>query len=125
MFLGIMEGANLSGDLKDPASSIGPGTIGAVICAILVYLSLIFSFGSAFTRETLKENMTPMQDLSPSEYIIVVGIAISAGSSALGSVFGGSRVLQALARDELPFPGLSFFAAGSSKRVRFATLYFE
>lgn len=41
---GIMEGANLSGDLKDPSGMIGPGTIGAVFCAIIVYLALIFSF---------------------------------------------------------------------------------
>ena len=41
---GIMEGANLSGDLKDPSGMIGPGTIGAVFCAIVVYLALIFSF---------------------------------------------------------------------------------
>lgn len=72
-----------------------------------------FILCTGFPRETLKTNMSPMQDLSPSKYIIVVGISISAGSSALGSVFGGSRILQALARDNLPFPGLWFFAKGS------------
>lgn len=52
----------------------------------------------------------------PSKYIIVMGVSVSAFSSALGSVFGGSRVLQALGRDDLPpGAGLSFFAKGSGQ----------
>ena len=112
---GIMEGANLSGDLKDPGKSIGKGTLWAVFTAICTYVILIFSFASGFSRDVLNHNMTPMQDVSPSRYIIIVGIAISSASSALGSVFGGSRVLQALARDNMPVPGIAYFAKGTKR----------
>jgi len=117
MFTGIMEGANLSGDLKNPNRDISRGTIGAVLTAITVYLFLIFAFSAGFERGTLKTNMNVMENVAwPSKYVIILGIAISSFSSALGSVFGGSRVLQALGRDDLP-PGfgLQFFAKGSVK----------
>ena len=112
---GIMEGANLSGDLKDPGKSIGKGTLWAVFTAICTYVTLIFAFASSFDRNVLNHNMVVMQDVSPSKYIIVIGIAISSASSALGSVFGGSRVLQALARDRMPVPGITYFAKGTVK----------
>jgi len=50
--------------------------------------------------------------ISPRRYLAVVGIMISSASSALGSLFGGSRVLQAIARDDI-FPFLRVFAWGS------------
>ncbi|GBG23984.1 Solute carrier family 12 member 9 [Hondaea fermentalgiana] len=112
---GIMEGANLSGDLKNPNRDIGRGTIAAVFGAIMTYGFLILAFSAGFPRETLRTNMNVMENVAwPTKYAIIVGISVSAFSSALGSVFGGSRVLQALGRDGLPpYWGLSFFAKGS------------
>jgi len=113
-FTGIMEGANLSGDLQNPNRDIGRGTIVAVSVATLTYMLLIFSFASGFDRETLKVNMNVMENVSwPNKYPIIVGIVISSFSSALGSIFGASRILQALARDDL-FP-LRYFAKGTTK----------
>ena len=57
-----MEGANLSGDLKDPAHSIPRGTMGALTTAVLSYLVLIISFGGSFDREVLRDNLTVFQD---------------------------------------------------------------
>lgn len=48
-----------------------------------------------------------------SQFVVITGILISALSSALGSLFGGSRVLQAIARDNM-FPILKPFAYGSA-----------
>jgi potassium/chloride transporter 9 len=114
MATGIMEGANLSGDLKDPAKSIPIGTIAAVGSAIVIYCTLVVTMGASFPRSTLQTNMNAMQEACISKYVVVVGILISSISSALGSLFGGSRVLQALARDNL-FPCLKYFAKGTDK----------
>lgn len=82
---GIMEGANLSGDLKDPKTSIPRGTIAAVCTCWLFYSLLIFTFSFNFERETLQLNANVMQDITyPSHYITVVGISIAAFSAALG-----------------------------------------
>jgi potassium/chloride transporter 9 len=105
---GIMEGANLSGDLKNPVKSIPKGTLWAIFVSIITYVVLIFTMGGSFPRQTLKDNMIIMQESAyPTQYLVVIGIAVSAASSALGAVFGGSRVLQALARDDL-IPGLKW-----------------
>ncbi|EDQ92939.1 uncharacterized protein MONBRDRAFT_17154, partial [Monosiga brevicollis MX1] len=102
MVTGIMEGANLSGDLKDPAHSIPLGTLSALATALVFYTGLILSFAGSFTRHTLHVDQNVFQNATmPSRYVVVVGILISAISSALGSLFGGSRVLQAMARDDL------------------------
>jgi len=114
---GIMEGANLSGDLRNPNRDIGRGTISAVFAAITTYMFLIFGFAGSVPRETLRTNMNVMANIAwPSKYVIVMGVSVSSFSSALGSVFGGSRVLQALGRDDLPPEwGLRVFAKGSIK----------
>jgi len=114
---GIMEGANLSGDLKNPNRDISRGTLAAIFAAISTYVILIFAIAGGFPRETLRTNMSVIENVAwPSKYIIIIGISIAAFSSALGSVFGGARVLQRLGRDDLPpYWGLSFFAKGTTK----------
>jgi len=119
---GIMEGANLSGDLKDPAGSIPKGTLIAIFGSFIFYALIIVMLAGCFDRETLSQNTMVMQDVlhwhgeSPfaGQYIIVAGVCISTLSSALGALFGGSRVLQAIAKDKL-FPCLNFFAKGTVK----------
>jgi solute carrier family 12 (potassium/chloride transporters), member 9 len=111
---GIMEGANLSGDLKDPAKSIGKGTLLAVATAYGHYIVLIITFAASFPRDTLRTNTTAFQDAAATPYVMIVGVIISSLSSSLGACFGGSRVLQSLGADHV-LPGLSFFAKGSRK----------
>eukprot|EP00043_Microstomoeca_roanoka_P013127 m.128609 g.128609 ORF g.128609 m.128609 type:complete len:955 (-) comp15674_c0_seq2:46-2910(-) len=102
MVTGIMEGANLSGDLKNPAFSIPVGTLSALLTAFTIYCLQIVFVGGAFTRYVLVDDQNIYQNACVgSPYIVVVGILISSLSSALGSLFGGSRVLQAMARDNL------------------------
>jgi amino acid transporter len=86
------EGANLSGDLKDPASAIGKGTLAAVGTAILTYAVLIFSMSAGFPRETLRHNMSPMQDVAPSKYLLIIGIIISTCSSGMSVLLLSSCV---------------------------------
>jgi len=109
---GIMEGANLSGDLQNPGRDIGRGTLMAVFCAFIVYMLLLVGFAGAFKRDELISNEAIFQEACVNEYIVVVGILVSTSSSALGAIFGGSRVLQALARDEI-FPYTKWLGRGS------------
>jgi solute carrier family 12 (potassium/chloride transporters), member 9 len=113
MVTGIMEGANLSGDLKDPAKSLPAGTIWATVFAGLTYLLIILVQGAAFPRVLLVNDLNIYQNASyGSQYIIVIGILITSYSSGIGAMFGGCRILQAIARDDL-FPFLKIFANGS------------
>ena len=90
---GIMEGANLSGDLKDPSRSIPRGTLYAVAFAILTYVILMFSMGASFPRDSLRFDMDAFQVSSyGAGYPLLVGILVSSLSSALRSLFGGARV---------------------------------
>merc|ERR1719233_608244 len=111
---GIMEGANLSGDLKDPDYSIPRGTLGAVFTSILFYLLLILGYAGCVDREGLRTNLTVMQDIAWSDNFVITGILVSSTSSCLGAIFGGSRVLQALARDRI-FPRTNWLKYGTKR----------
>eukprot|EP00042_Codosiga_hollandica_P055359 m.772359 g.772359 ORF g.772359 m.772359 type:complete len:983 (-) comp59097_c0_seq7:2715-5663(-) len=115
MLTGIMEGANLSGDLKNPAKSIPLGTLAAIAVSGCSYLLIIFIQGSAYERRWLVSDLLAFQHATyAGEYVVVFGILVASYSSALGAVFGGSRILQAIARDEL-FPFIKKFGYGSAK----------
>eukprot|EP01128_Nolandella_sp_AFSM9_P006542 TRINITY_DN3397_c0_g1_i1.p1 TRINITY_DN3397_c0_g1~~TRINITY_DN3397_c0_g1_i1.p1 ORF type:complete len:837 (+),score=144.49 TRINITY_DN3397_c0_g1_i1:333-2513(+) len=110
---GIMEGANLSGDLEKPQKSIWKGTLIAILISFVLYVFLILTLAGGFTNETLRTDVHIFQGIAfGSQYLVVAGLLISTFSSALGASFGGSRLLQALARDEL-FPKTSWLGVGS------------
>ena len=112
--VGMMEGANLSGDLADPGRSIPRGTIAAVSTAFLCYILLIFGQAGTMDRGALQYDLNVMQQSCVNEYFVVLGIATACLSTALGSMFGSARIMQALARDNI-YPPLRIFAAGSLK----------
>ena len=114
MVTGIMEGANLSGDLKNPAKSLPAGTLWAIVTACGTYFLIILVQGGAFKREWLVMDLNIYQNASfGSPYLIVAGILVTSYSSGIGALFGGSRILQAIARDDL-FPFFKPFAVGSA-----------
>jgi potassium/chloride transporter 9 len=109
---GVMEGANLSGDLDRPERSIGVGTLSAIATAAASYVLLIISMGGAFDRDALRANGNFYQESAGVPGLVAQGILTSCFSSGLQALFGGARILQALAKDDL-FPCLSYFAKGS------------
>lgn len=48
---GIQAGANISGDLKDPASSIPMGTLLALLISMLSYVAFVFVAGGVALRD--------------------------------------------------------------------------
>jgi amino acid transporter len=96
---GIMAGVNLSGDLRNPEKAIPKGTFWAVGCAYVIYMSLPVLLGLWADSVTLIENKLVMLDMARWGWAILLGIWGATLSSAIGSILGAPRVLQALALD--------------------------
>ncbi|MFW6119169.1 MAG: amino acid permease [Planctomycetota bacterium] len=93
---GIMAGANMSGDLEDPRRSIPIGTMSAIAVSLVVYVLLAFWLARSATMEELRENFTVMVDKAAWGPAVLAGLLGATFSSALASLVGAPRVLQAL-----------------------------
>lgn len=93
---GIMAGANMSGDLKDPRKSIPLGTMTAVGLSLLVYLALAYWLMRAATIDELTSNYTIMIDRAFWGPAVLGGLLAATFSSALASFVGAPRILEAL-----------------------------
>lgn len=109
---GIMAGANMSGDLRDPARSLPSGTFAAIGVTALVYLGLILLLAGAVDRPDLVANSMIMNEVAAWSPLIVAGVFAATLSSALGSMLGAPRILQAFARDQV-FKSLQPLGRGS------------
>jgi amino acid transporter len=113
---GFLAGVNMSGDLQDPRKSIPRGTMLAIAAGFVIYLVEILLFGATWPREkllayyeTLKENA-----IFHTWFLVFAGVAAATLSSALGTLIGAPRILQAFAADKI-FTPLNFFAWGRGK----------
>lgn len=111
---GIDAGVNMSGDLKTPEKSIPRGTLFAIVVGSLVYLANVVVSGGSTLRENLIADPfgSLLAQAGPLAFMVVAGVFAATISSAIGSLLGAPRILQALARDSI-FPGLGFFAKGT------------
>ncbi|MAJ74054.1 amino acid permease [Candidatus Poribacteria bacterium] len=111
---GIMAGANMSGDLKEPGRSIPKGTLWSVAVTAVVYLSQVIIFaGSRPSAELIRNNLI-IKEISVYSPLITMGVFAATLSSALSSMMGSPRILQALARDGI-IHQIRLFAAGSGQ----------
>ncbi|EDX10224.1 GD12726 [Drosophila simulans] len=136
---GILAGANISGDLKDPQKSIPKGTILAIVITTGTYLIMVLQCGATVARDATG-NLTDVVngsfaflDCQPGEcnyglqnsfqvieLVSAFGPLIYAGcyaatlSSALASLVSAPKVFQALCKDEL-YPKIVWFAKGYGK----------
>jgi amino acid transporter len=112
---GIMAGVNMSGDLKDPQRSIPRGTLFAISVGCLVYTSQVLITGGAFAREDLIHNPYAIlveNALFGAGFLVFAGVIAATISSALGSMLGAPRILQAIAKDKI-LKSFNFFAKGA------------
>ena len=107
---GIMAGVNLSGDLKDPAKSIPKGTFLAIGCGYLVYMTLPVILAGRADAATLIEDPLIMRKISLWGNGILLGVWGATLSSAVGSILGAPRILQALAQDKVLPRNMNFLA---------------
>lgn len=117
---GVMEGANLSGDLKDPAKSLPKGTLYAKCTSFTTYIIFATLLAACFDRQAMKCEYLIVQYAtigSVHDYAgipVVIGIAMACLSTSLGALFGAARILQAIARDSI-FWGFGPWGKGTLK----------
>ncbi|WP_299554528.1 amino acid permease [Seonamhaeicola sp.] len=109
---GIMAGANMSGELKDPKKSIPTGTLWAIGVSFVIYMLLAFWISRSASEEELLTNYYVMVDKAYFGPLIIAGILGATFSSALASIVGSSRILFAMGQHRvLPY---SKILAGTS-----------
>jgi amino acid transporter len=96
---GIMAGVNMSGDLENPSKSIPRGTFAAIGVGYVIYMVLPIILANRADALTLINDPLIMRKLSYWGNAILIGVWGATLSSAVGSILGAPRVLQALARD--------------------------
>lgn len=96
---GITAGISMSGDLRAPRRAIPRGTLAAIFVGLVVYtiipVLLVLKAGTA----TLRGDMLIMQHVALVPTLILAGVWGATLSSAIGSILGAPRTLQALAID--------------------------
>ncbi len=122
---GIMAGVNMSGDLKDPSKSIPRGTFLAVGVGYLVYMTVPILLAFWVDSSTLVEDPLIMHKIAFWGGAILLGVWGATLSSAVGSLMGAPRVLQALTKDQVLPRQLSFLgkSSGDEQIPRWATIF--
>ena len=110
---GIMAGVAMSGDLREPSKSIPIGTLAAVGTGYLIYMTIPFLLFWRADSASLLNAPLVMQQMALWGGAILLGVWETTLSSALGSILGAPRVLQALARDRVLPAKLRWLGAGS------------
>lgn len=111
---GFAQGVNMSGDLARPGRSIPLGTFLAVGLSTAVYGIVVLALGATLPASTLAADPDAMRRTAAISWLVDGGVLAATLSSALASLMGAPRILQALAADGI-FPRLAFFAAGDGE----------
>lgn len=111
---GILAGASMSGDLKNPSESIPRGTLSGLALTFFSYSVVILGMAASITRESFYRNVNVVQDTNVSGILILVGEIATTFFSVLMGIIGPAKQLQAIARDKV-VPVLSIFGQGTKK----------
>lgn len=95
---GILAGANISGELRDPRRSIPVGTMSAIAISFVVYVLLAIWISASATTKELVSDYTIMVEKSAFGPAVLAGLLAATFSSALASTVGAPRILQAIAQ---------------------------
>ena len=106
---GIMAGANMSGELKNPKKSIPLGTISAIVICFVIYLASGYWIARVAPVDELVSNYNVMIDYSLWGPAVLAGLLGATFSSALASIVGAPRILLALGEHRI-FPGGKTFS---------------
>ena len=118
---GFEAGVSRSGDLQDPRRSIPKGTIWAILLGLAVYSALAFFFAYTVEGTRLVNDRQVLVHIGLVPELVIAGIWGATISSALGSILGAPRILQATAVDNI-MPRWFARGVGASNHPRNALL---
>jgi solute carrier family 12 (sodium/potassium/chloride transporter), member 2 len=119
---GFTQGVSMSGDLAEPRRSIPVGTFAAMGTGFVVYVGVIVFVAFEVDTANLRR-LDPMvfKQVASVGILVVLGVLGATLSSAMGSVLGAPRILQALASDGV-VPRFLGKGHGPTNMPRLATL---
>jgi amino acid transporter len=109
---GFEAGVSMSGDLKDPKKSIPVGTISAILVGLIAYIALPAFFAYTVDPNALANDTNVLLKIALVPLLVTIGILSATFSSAMGSILGAPRILQATSVDRIT---PKFFAKGHGK----------
>ncbi len=118
---GFEAGVSMSGDLKDPKRDIPRGTLWAIGVGLVVYIALSTFLAFRIPTDQLAGNPSVLIDYAWIPQLVIAGVWGATISSALGSILGAPRILQACALDRIG-PKLFGRGVGPSNEPRNALL---
>ena len=98
---GFTAGVQMSGDLRDSRRSIPLGTMLAIAVGLVAYMGLATFLAYRADGATLAGNANVLQDMAWVPQLLYPGIWGATLSSAMGSLLGAPRILQATSIDRI------------------------
>lgn len=118
---GILTGVSMSGDLKNAGHSIPRGTLAAVLVGYVIYISIAIVLAWRVPEAELISDPLIMVKVAAVPFLIFLGLWGATLSSALGSLLGAPRTLQALGIDGI-VPQVFARTYGADENPRVATV---
>lgn len=119
---GFTAGVAMSGDLKDPKSSIPKGTMLSIATGLVVYVLLALGLAYFVDRDTLINDSNFLIKIAIYSPFVIAGIWGATLSSALGGILGAPRIVQAIANDKI-IPKFLGKGYGESNEPRNALIF--
>ncbi|OQY08608.1 MAG: hypothetical protein B6I28_04610, partial [Fusobacteriia bacterium 4572_132] len=118
---GILAGVSMSGDLRNPRKNIPIGTFLAIGVTFLIYIFQMLWFEMKISKTELLSDTLILITKSKFSLFIILAIWAATLSSAIGSLVGAPRTMQALALDGV-LPKFLGKGTGEANEPRVATI---